>query len=118
MYCRRKHGEFVFSPREAKLRRLLREALDLSNITPGPYAADCQRVTKEEKEPEWSQAAFPGWRLGTWGAIKQALLADGLETEESMRVFFDTGEWSHHRCAPLMEHPAILEEIVCLLETN
>tara|TARA_R110000751_G_scaffold114248_1_gene213645 strand:+ start:123 stop:485 length:363 start_codon:yes stop_codon:yes gene_type:complete len=106
-------GEFVFTQGEAKLRRLLREALEQANRVPGIYAnrelripigTDLDGVHAREcgfTSRDGSVRSKIHYRLGTWGACVEALLAGGLETEESMEVFYDCNEWSHPRCTPL-----------------
>lgn len=111
---RGRKGEDVFTRKEAKLRRLLREALELANSIDGPY--DQSQFHGCDSRPEGTNVIITNapkygaplsasgirlGRLGTWGAIKEALLASGLETAEGLEVFSDCNEWSHPRCASL-----------------
>ena len=93
---------FIFTPKEAKLRRLLREALELANSIEGDKYA---HLTVEACGKPEGTSVLAGhderFRLGTWGAIAEALLADGLETPEGMEFFYSTNEWSHRRCPSL-----------------
>ena len=114
---RERQGEFTLSPKEAKLRRLLREALELANSLDGPYAQDLHLGCDSRPEgtkviitnaPKYgaplSASGIRLGRLGTWGAITEALLASGLETAEGLDVFYDCCEWSHPRCASLTKN--------------
>lgn len=105
IYTRKTDGNFVFTPGEAKLRRLLREAIEQANRIDGVWANDRLRIPDGEESPSrFVYDVGRGWRmrLGTWGACAEALLASGLETPESMECFYSTNEWSHPRCAPLL----------------
>ncbi len=97
---RERQGEFTHTPKEAKLRRLLREALELANEI--DRCAHQYRGSQGKPDGTKTLESHDGrWRLGTWGAIQEALLADGLETLEGIEAFCSDGEWSHHRCASL-----------------
>jgi hypothetical protein len=114
IYTRKSDGNFVFNQGEAKLRRLLREAVEQANRVGGrcanreltlPSGANLDgvhvREIKFSSQAAGSVTRFLYTRMGTWGACVEALLAGRLETEESMEVFYDCNEWSHPRCAPL-----------------
>ena len=93
---------FIFTPKEAKLRRLLREALELANEIEGDKYAHQTRSVSGKPEGTHALAGHgERYRLGTWGAIAEALMADGLETHEGMEFFCSTNEWSHRRCPSL-----------------